>query len=60
MRTVGRSPDIVNQNTLPSQPQRPEAGPVVLIVQDTTDLDVTKFPIDDSRCVNTGQRLNMP
>ncbi len=33
MRTLGRSPDIVNQNTLPSQPQRREAGPVVTLLR---------------------------
>ena len=33
--------------------------PVVLIVQDTTELDDTKPPTDDARCLNTDQRFGL-
>ena len=33
--------------------------PVVLIVQDTTELDFTKHPTDDARCLNTEQRFGL-
>lgn len=33
--------------------------PVVLIVQDTTELDYTKHPTDDARCLNTEKRFGL-
>ena len=33
--------------------------PVVLIVPDTTELDFTKHPTDDARCLNTEQRFGL-
>ena len=39
--------------------RRMREHPVVLIVQDTTELDFTKHPTDDARCLNTEQRFGL-
>ena len=48
---------VTPEQILPPQreatPRRMREHPVVLIVQDTTELDFTKHPTDDARCLNT-------
>ena len=39
--------------------QRMQVQPVVLIVQDTTELDYTEHPPEDARCLNTEHRFGL-
>ena len=57
-----------NDSVTPEQILRPQREatqrrmrehPVVLIVQDTTELDFTKHPTDDARCLNTELRFGL-
>ena len=53
------TPELILQPHLEATQRRMREHPVVLIVQDTTELDFTKHPTDDARCLNTEQRFGL-
>ena len=53
------TPEQILQPHLAATRRRMREQPVVLIVQDTTELDFTKPPTDDARCLNTEQRFGL-
>jgi hypothetical protein len=52
-------PDQILQPHLEATKQRMAACPVVLIVQDTTELDYTAHPPDDAGCLNKAERFGL-
>lgn len=55
----GVSPDQILQPHLEATQRRMREQPVVLIVQDTTELDYTRHPAEDARCLNSEQRFGL-
>ena len=53
------TPEQILQPHREATQRRMREHPVVLIVQDTTELDFTKHPTDDARCLNTEQRFGL-
>ena len=53
------TPEQVLQPHHEATQRRMREHPVVLIVQDTTELDFTKHPTDDARCLNTELRFGL-
>lgn len=53
------SPEQILQPHREATQRRMRELPVVLIVQDTTELDYTKHPPDDARCLNFENRLGL-
>ncbi len=53
------TPEQILQPHLEATQRRMREQPVVLIVQDTTELDFTKPPTDDARCLNTEKCLGL-
>ena len=53
------TPEQILQPQLEATPRRMREQPVVLIVQDTTELDFTQHPTDDARCLNTDKRFGL-
>jgi hypothetical protein len=53
------SPEQILQPHLEATQRRMREQPVVLIVQDTTELDYTPHPPKDARCLNTEQRFGL-
>lgn len=51
------TPEQILQPQREATQRRMREHPVVLIVQDTTELDFTKHPTDDARCLNTESRF---
>ena len=53
------TPERILRPHLEATQRRMREHPVVLIVQDTTELDFTKHPTGDARCLNTEQRFGL-
>lgn len=53
------TPDQILQPHRAATQRRMREHPVVLIVQDTTELDYTQHPPDDARCLNIEQRFGL-
>jgi hypothetical protein len=53
------TPEQIPRPHLEATQRRMRQHPVVLIVQDTTELDFTKHPTDDAQCLNTEQRFGL-
>ena len=53
------TPELILQPHLEATRRRMGEHPVVLIVQDTTELDFTQHPTDDARCLNTERRFGL-
>ena len=53
------TPEQLLQPHLEATQRRMRGQSVVLIVQDTTELDFTKHPTDDAQCLNTEQRFGL-
>lgn len=53
------SPDQILQPHLRLTHQRMREHPIVLIVQDTTELDFTNHPTNDARCLNKEHRFGL-
>ncbi len=53
------TPEQILQPHREATQRRMREQPVVLIVQDTTELDFTKHPTDDARCLNTERRFGL-
>ena len=53
------TPELILQPHRGATQRRMREHPVVLIVQDTTELDFTKHPTDDARCRNTELRFGL-
>lgn len=52
-------PDRILQPHMEATKRRMNEHPVVLVVQDTTELDYTSHPPDDARCLNTEDRFGL-
>lgn len=53
------TPELILKPHREATQRRMREHPVVLIVQDTTELDFTKHPTDDARCLNTDKRFGL-
>ena len=53
------TPEQILQPHFEATQRRMREHPVVLIVQDTSELDFTKHPTDDARCLNTVKRFGL-
>jgi hypothetical protein len=53
------TPELILQPHREATQRRMREHPVVLVVQDTTELDFTKHPTDDAKCLNTEQRFGL-
>lgn len=53
------TPELILKPHLEATQRRVAAHSVVLIVQDTTELDYTKHPTKDARCLNTDTRFGL-
>lgn len=53
------TPEQILQPHLEATVRRMREHPVVLIVQDTTELDYTKHPTSDARCLNSQKRFGL-
>ena len=53
------APDRILQPHIDATKRRMNDHPVVLVVQDTSELDYTSHPPDDARCLNTQDRFGL-